>query len=163
MYKTWACSCAHTHVFVSHRLVGSMPGLPQSLTEETEDSPSWAVFYQLYRITMQTAPSLWYLLHFQHAPDSLVSISKIPPVIPCLPLLFHPGTVNMVNYQHAAQGGQEKMAVMGCEVDNRGNVSARLLLRLLTRRKVEDARLVRTRQVELVPYVSEPPGEIKLN
>lgn len=47
MYKTWACTCARTHIFYLHSLVGSLPGLQQSLTEETEDFPSWATFYQL--------------------------------------------------------------------------------------------------------------------
>lgn len=46
---------AHTHFFfISKGLAGSLPGLQQSLTEETEDFLSWATFYQLYQITMQT-------------------------------------------------------------------------------------------------------------
>ncbi len=35
MFKTWACTLAYTHIFISSSLVGSLPGLQQSLTEET--------------------------------------------------------------------------------------------------------------------------------
>lgn len=71
--RNQAHSCAHSYIFISSSVAGCLPGLLQSLTEQTGFSELRHVLPALLDYYANTAPSLWYLLHFQRAPDSLVS------------------------------------------------------------------------------------------
>lgn len=114
-FPAWMLPLTHTHkqahsyarsyIFISSSVAGCLSGLLQSLTEQTGFSELRHVLPALLDYYANTTPSLWYLLNFQHAPDSLVSISNS---LPLSPLHCHNGLLSACH-----TGGQEKMAVMG--------------------------------------------------
>lgn len=143
MYKTWACACAHTHIFISCSLVGSLPGLQQSLTEETEDFPGWATFYQLYWITMQTQlppPDIFSIFNMRLTPSFLsVKSSLLFPAslfhspLPSQHCHYHP----LVNFLHATQGVGRKWLWLGVV---RSTVEAMCRLAVVTVRMLQGGR-----------------------
>lgn len=93
---------AHRHIFISEGLVGSLPGLQQSLTRKTEDSASWATFYQLYWITMQIKlppPDISSIQHAPHMHSTLFNQCD-------LPSYSHPSPVTVIFWSSSNTGGQ---------------------------------------------------------